>query len=68
MSLRGQWIARYSGSNTGTVVVDVDEFEDHFAGAAIAWDDNVAHPNSFVQIQETENSISPYRASRPSKI
>jgi hypothetical protein len=56
MSLRGQWIARYSGSNTGTVVIDIDELDDHFAGAAIAWDDNAAHPNSFVQIQTQDKS------------
>jgi hypothetical protein len=56
MSLRGQWIARYSGSNTGTVVIDLDEFEDHFAGTAIAWDDNATHPNSFVQIRTQHKS------------
>jgi hypothetical protein len=56
MSLRGQWTARYSGSNTGTVVIDLDEFEDHFAGTAIAWDDNATHPNSFVQIRTQHKS------------
>ena len=56
MSLRGQWISRYSGSNIGTVVVDLDEFEDHFAGTAVAWDDNVAHPHSLVRIRTTSKS------------
>jgi hypothetical protein len=25
MSLSGQWIARYSGSNAGTLVMDIDD-------------------------------------------
>jgi hypothetical protein len=56
MSLRGQWITRYSGSNTGTAVLDLDEFDDHFAGTAFAWDDNPAYPNSLVRIQTQSKS------------
>ena len=58
MLLRGQWIASYSGSNTGTAVLDLDEFDDHFAGTAFAWDDNPAYPNSFVRIQTQSKSDS----------
>ena len=56
MSLKGQWIARYSGSNNGTVVIELDEFEDHFAGTAVAWDDNTAHPNALVRIRTPSKS------------
>jgi hypothetical protein len=51
MSLRGQWTTRYAGSNAGIGVVEIDEFDDHFAGTAIAWDDNQVAPNSFVRFQ-----------------
>jgi hypothetical protein len=51
MSLKGQWITRYTGTNTGTVVVDLDEFQDRFEGTAIAWDDNPGMPNSLVRIR-----------------
>lgn len=51
MSLNGQWIAQYSGTNTGTVVLDLDEMDDGFAGSAVAWDDNPNYPNSVVTIR-----------------
>ena len=56
MSLRGQWVAKYSGSNAGTGVVDIDEFDDHFAGTAVAWDDNPALPNSLVRFRTLSKS------------
>lgn len=51
MSLRGQWITQYTGTNTGTVVVDLDEFHDRFEGTAIAWDDTPGIPNSLVRFR-----------------
>lgn len=50
MSLKGQWITRYSGTNSGTAVLELDELDRCFAGAGVAWDDNPALPNSKVQI------------------
>jgi hypothetical protein len=50
MTLKGQWIARYSGTNTGTAVLDLDEYESHFAGIGVAWDDNRALPSSMVKV------------------
>lgn len=58
MSLKGQWIARYSGSNAGTLVLDLDEFDDYFAGTAVAWDDNPAHPNALIRLQTPTKSYS----------
>jgi hypothetical protein len=49
--MRGQWITQYTGTNTGTVVIDLDEFQDRFEGTAIAWDDNPELPNSLVRIR-----------------
>ena len=56
MSLSGQWIARYSGSNSGVIVIDLDDLGDHFEGTAIAWDDNPQHPNAFVRIRTFSKS------------
>jgi hypothetical protein len=48
MSLAGQWIARYQGTNQGVLVVDIDKVDGHFEGAASAWDDNPDLPSSAV--------------------
>jgi hypothetical protein len=50
MSLKGQWIARYSGDSGGTVVLDLDEFPSHYQGTAIAWNDSPNHLNALVRI------------------
>jgi hypothetical protein len=51
MSLVGQWVARYSGTNSGTMVLDVDEVGDHLEGTACLWDDNPNYPNSLVSFR-----------------
>jgi hypothetical protein len=38
-SLGGQWIGRYTGSNAGRFVIELDEAGDHYEGTAVAWDD-----------------------------
>ena len=38
VSLRGQWIGSYSGTNTGDLVIDIDELSDMFSGTAYAYD------------------------------
>ena len=50
MSLSGQWITRYDGNNTGTLVIDLDDVGDHYEGVACAWDANPDHPNSWSRI------------------
>lgn len=55
MSLAGQWITRYQGTNQGVLVVDIDKVDDHFEGAASAWDDNPDLPSSAVTF--TTNSL-----------
>jgi hypothetical protein len=55
VSLKGQWIAKYSGTNTGTGVIDLDEFDDHFSGTAVAWDENPL-VNSLVRIRTSSKS------------
>jgi hypothetical protein len=58
MSFGGQWISRYQGTNTGTLVVDVDEVGDHLEVAACAWDDNPQYPSSLVSIPNMSRAIS----------
>jgi FRG domain len=51
MSLSGQWVARYTGANTGTIVIEIDEVGDHYEGAACVWDDDLARPSSLVRFR-----------------
>lgn len=56
MSLAGQWMSNYTGSNTGTFVLDLDEVGDHYEGTAIAWNDNQDLLNSLVRIRTTSKA------------
>jgi hypothetical protein len=51
MSLNGQWIARYSGTNTGLLVAELDDFGDHYEGNAVLFDDNQELLGSVVKIR-----------------
>jgi hypothetical protein len=51
MTLNGQWIARYTGSNVGTLVADVEDFGDHYRGVACAWDENQQNPNTVARFR-----------------
>jgi hypothetical protein len=56
MSLGGQWIGKYQGTNQGTLVADVDEIDDHFEVVACAWEDNPALPSSVVSFSTPSRS------------
>jgi hypothetical protein len=56
MPLSGQWVAKYSGTNTGSGVIDLDEFENHFAGTVTAWEDHPEKPNAYVRIHTPSKS------------
>jgi FRG domain len=51
MSLNGQWIARYSGTNTGLLIVELDDYGDHYEGNGVLFDDRQEFPNSVVSIR-----------------
>jgi hypothetical protein len=38
--MNGQWLGRYSGSNSGRLVIDFDDVGTHYEGRAFAYDDN----------------------------
>ncbi len=48
MSMAGQWIATYGGTNTGTIVLEIEEDFGQYKAVACLWDDNLQHPSSFV--------------------
>jgi FRG domain len=51
MAMNGQWVARYTGANMGTIVIEIDEVGDHYEGTACAWDDNQTLPSSLVRFR-----------------
>ena len=49
--MKGQWIGRYSGSNEGQIVIDLDDVGDHYEGRAFVYDDNSILPSTFTFIR-----------------
>jgi hypothetical protein len=49
VTLAGQWISRYQGSNSGTIVIDIEEYDDRYKGVACVWDDDLPRPSSLVR-------------------
>ena len=49
--MKGQWIGRYSGTFDGQIVVNVDEYQEHYQGIAYLIDDNKAAPRVAVGFQ-----------------
>jgi hypothetical protein len=43
----------YSGTNTGQIIVGIDDMGDHFRGCAYAYDNNKALPGTFAIINST---------------
>jgi hypothetical protein len=56
MSLSGQWVAGYTGANSGTIVIEIDEVGDHFEGTACVWDNVKGHPSSLVRFRTTSKN------------
>jgi hypothetical protein len=50
MSMRGQWVTTYDGSNSGELVAEIDEVGNHYEGTICAWDSKPTYPNSLVSI------------------
>jgi hypothetical protein len=58
--VNGQWIGRYSGTNTGLLVIELDDLGTHYEGVARAYDDNETLPGSFA-IVKTPNKATSFR-------
>jgi hypothetical protein len=51
--MNGQWIGRYTGTNSGQLVVDLDDMGTHYEGVACAYDDEPSLPGTFVIVKTT---------------
>jgi hypothetical protein len=56
--MNGQWVGRYGGSNSGLLVIDIDDMGAHYQGRAYAYDDNHGMPSTFVFVQTPDKADS----------
>ena len=49
--MKGYWRGTYSGTNSGQMIVEMDDRGDHFNGCAYAFDSNRALPSTFAVIR-----------------
>jgi hypothetical protein len=49
--MNGQWIGTFSGSTTGSVIVNTDERQEHYEGIAVLIEDDQTLPHSVVSFQ-----------------
>ncbi|MEJ0012295.1 MAG: FRG domain-containing protein [Bauldia sp.] len=54
--MQGQWIGKYQGSNSGTAVVDLDDFGDHLEGNAYVFDDDPKLPGTLAFVRTVDQS------------
>jgi hypothetical protein len=59
--MNGQWIGRYSGTNSGLLVIDIDDLDTHYEGRAFAYDDNSSLPATFAFIKTPDKSSSTFQ-------
>jgi hypothetical protein len=52
--MRGQWLGTYTGTNSGTATVDVDEIGNRFRGYAYLFENNPALPDTRAEINVAE--------------
>jgi putative ABC transport system substrate-binding protein len=48
--MNGTWQGTFSGTNTGEIVVEIDDVGDHFRGCAYAYDKDAALPSTFAVV------------------
>lgn len=52
--MEGQWIGRCTGTNPGTVIIDVDDCGPYFQGTAALFEDEPGLPGSFVRFRTAD--------------
>ena len=62
IKMNGQWIGRYSGTNSGLLVIELDDVGLHYEGIACAYDDNQSLPGACAYIKTADKQNS-FRAS-----
>ena len=53
--MNGQWLGRYQGSNSGKVLIEIDDVGDHYEGQAFVYDDERL-PHTFARIITKDKS------------
>jgi hypothetical protein len=54
--MNGQWIGSYSGTNSGALMVEMDDLGSHFEGRAYAFDSNPELPSTSAFIRTVDKS------------
>lgn len=54
--MNGTWQGKYTGTNSGQIVVEIDDMGDHFRGCAYAYDSNPGLPSTFAIIKTPDKS------------
>ena len=56
--MKGQWVGNYLGTNTGEVIIEIDELRDCFEGVAYLYDSNTDLPATFAPFRTPNKSNS----------
>jgi hypothetical protein len=56
--MNGQWSGSYSGTNSGLLVMDLDDMDTHYEGRVFAYDDTPALPGTFAFIKTPDKRSS----------
>jgi hypothetical protein len=56
--MNGQWLGRYSGSNTGKLFINLDDMGSHYAGNVFAYNDNTSLPHTYAYVRTPDKSRS----------
>lgn len=54
--MNGQWIGSYTGTNGGTLVIELDDLGDCYEGWAFAYDDNPNLPSTCAYIRTKDKA------------
>jgi hypothetical protein len=54
--MNGQWLGKYTGTNSGSLVIDFDDMGTHYEGCAFAYDDNNSMSASFIYTKTPDKS------------
>jgi hypothetical protein len=49
--MSGQWLGPYTGTNPGTLIIELDDMGTYYEGRTFAYDDNPAMPSTFAFIK-----------------
>jgi len=51
--MNGQWLGRYNGTDSGTLVIEFDDMGTHYEGQAFAYNDDVDMPGTLALLKTT---------------